>query len=60
MNALQILSLLLAFSAALHIAVAAGLLTHRSGVDTPQAILTGFGAAATSLALYFAAIAAYM
>lgn len=43
MSPLQILSLLLALSTALNLAVAAGLLAHRSGVGIPQAILTGAG-----------------
>ncbi|MGW2826419.1 hypothetical protein ACWC24_36360 [Streptomyces sp. NPDC001443] len=59
MSPLQILSLLLALSTALNIAITAGLLAHRAGASTPQAILTGAGAAATSLGIYFAAVAAY-
>ncbi|MBY8841912.1 hypothetical protein [Streptomyces sp. SP2-10] len=59
MSPLQILSLLLALSAALNIAFTAGLLTRRSGTEIPQAILAGAGAAATSLGIYFAAVAAY-
>jgi len=59
MSPVQILSLLLALSAALHLATAAALIAHRAGVGTPSAILTGAGAAATGLSLYFAAIAAY-
>ncbi|MGW0828043.1 hypothetical protein [Streptomyces sp. NPDC002845] len=37
----------------------AALLARRSGVGIPQAILTGAGTAATSLGIYFAAVAAY-
>ncbi|KQW17251.1 hypothetical protein [Streptomyces sp. Root369] len=59
MSPLQILSLLLALSTALNIAFTTGLLAHRSGAGIPQAILAGAGAAATSLGIYFAAIAAY-
>ncbi|MFE3205698.1 hypothetical protein [Embleya sp. NPDC059237] len=59
MSPLQILFLLLALSTALNLAVAAGLLTHRSGAGIPQAILTGAGAAATTLGIYLAAVAAY-
>ncbi|TXS35118.1 hypothetical protein EAO75_45380 [Streptomyces sp. uw30] len=59
MSPLQILSLLLALSTALNIAITAGLLAHRSGAGVPQAILTGAGAAATGLGIYFAAVAAY-
>ncbi|MFH8698962.1 hypothetical protein [Streptomyces chartreusis] len=46
-------------STALNIAIPAGLLARRSGVGIPQAILTGAGGAATSLGIYFAAVAAY-
>lgn len=59
MSPTQILALLLAVSTALNIAIIAGLLAHRSGATTPTAILTGAGAAATSLGLYFTAISAY-
>ncbi|MER6206565.1 hypothetical protein [Streptomyces sp. NPDC001642] len=59
MSPLQILSLLLALSTALNIAITAGLIARRSGASRPQAILTGAGAAATSLGIYFAAVAAY-
>ncbi|MDQ0904077.1 hypothetical protein QFZ22_000062 [Streptomyces canus] len=59
MSLLQILSLLLALSMALNIAISAGLLAHRSGAGIPDAVLTGAGAAATGLGIYFAALAAY-
>ncbi|MFE3122949.1 hypothetical protein ACFXHD_05970 [Streptomyces hydrogenans] len=59
MSPLQILSLLLALSTALNIAITASLLARRSGVSRPQAVLTGAGTAATSLGIYFAAVAAY-
>ncbi|MFD5796452.1 hypothetical protein ACFWIO_23565 [Streptomyces diastatochromogenes] len=59
MSPLQILSLLLALSTALNIAFTTGLLVHRSGAGIPQAILAGAGAAATSLGIYFAAVAAH-
>jgi hypothetical protein len=59
MSQAQALSLLLAISTALNIAIAASLLAHRSGTATPNAILTGAGAAATGLGLYFTALAAY-
>ncbi|MFD9462001.1 hypothetical protein [Streptomyces sp. NPDC060027] len=52
-------TLLLALSTALNIAITAGLLARRSGAGIPQAVLTGAGAAATSLGVYFAAVAAY-
>ncbi|MFZ4250445.1 hypothetical protein ACOZDF_35000 [Streptomyces griseoincarnatus] len=59
MSPLQILSLLLALSTALNIAITAGLLARRSGAGIPQAILTGAGTAATGLGIYFAAVTAY-
>lgn len=59
MNLEKTLSLLLAVSVALNIAIAAYLIVRATDVGIPQAILTGAGAAATSLALYLAAVAAY-
>jgi hypothetical protein len=59
MNTVHILSLLLALSIAGNIAVSAGLLARRTGIGTAHSILTGAGAAATALGLYFAALAAY-
>ncbi|EST33779.1 hypothetical protein M878_12090 [Streptomyces roseochromogenus subsp. oscitans DS 12.976] len=59
MNQVQFLSLLLALSVALNIAITAGLLAYRSGASMPNALLTGAGAAASSLGVYFAALAAY-
>jgi hypothetical protein len=59
MHALQILTLLLAASAALNIAFAAGITARRSGTSTAQAILTAGGVASTALAIFFAAVAAY-
>ncbi|WP_405956919.1 hypothetical protein [Streptomyces phaeochromogenes] len=59
MSPIQILSLLLALSTALNIAVSTGLLARKGGVGVPQAALTGAGAAATALGIYFAAVAAY-
>ncbi|GAA0404155.1 hypothetical protein Acor_24390 [Acrocarpospora corrugata] len=59
MTLTEILLLLLALSVALNIAIIAGLIARTTGLSTAQAILTGAGAAATSLALYFAAVAAY-
>lgn len=54
-----LLSLLLAVSVALNLATGAYLIARAAGVGVPQAVLTGAGAAATGLALYFAAVAAY-
>jgi hypothetical protein len=59
MRPTQILSLLLATSAALNIAFVAGLLAYKAGACPANAILTAAGAAATSLGLYLAAAATY-
>lgn len=59
MSPVQILSLLLALSLALHLAFAGGLLARRAGSGLSQAVLTGGGVAATALGIYFAAVAAY-
>ncbi|MFE4958675.1 hypothetical protein ACFRCW_32730 [Streptomyces sp. NPDC056653] len=59
MSPLKILSLLLALSTALNIAITVGLLARRSGAGVPQAILSGAGAAATGLGIYFAGVTAY-
>lgn len=59
MTTVQTLSLLLAASIALNIAVAAALTARHTGVGTGQAVLTGAGAAATTLSVYLAAVAAY-
>jgi len=59
MSPLQIMSLLLALSIALNIAMTAGIIAHRSGAGIPKAVLTGAGAATTVLGIYFAAVAAY-
>ncbi|GLW26049.1 hypothetical protein DI270_016365 [Microbispora triticiradicis] len=59
MSQVQILSLLLALSSALNIAITAALIARRSSAGTANALLTGAGAAATFLGLYFAAVAAY-
>ncbi|WP_416966843.1 hypothetical protein [Streptomyces sp. 4F14] len=59
MSPFQILSLLLALSMALNLAIIAGLLAHRSGAGLHDAFLTGAGTAGTGLGIYFAALAAY-
>ena len=59
MNAEQVLTLMLALSAALNIAFTAGITSRQAGSSTAQAILTGAGAAGTGLVIFFAAIAAY-
>ncbi|MEV5707898.1 hypothetical protein [Actinoallomurus sp. NPDC052274] len=59
MSLVQILSLLLAMSFALNVATITGLLARTAGTRTANAIITGAGAAATFLGLYFAAVAAY-
>jgi hypothetical protein len=59
MSPVQILALLLALSFALNIAITAGVIAHHSGTNLGRAILTGAGAAATTMGIYLAAIAAY-
>jgi hypothetical protein len=59
MSLAEILALLLAVSVALNIANGAYLVARAAGVGSAQAILTAAGAAATSLGLYLAAVAAY-
>jgi hypothetical protein len=59
MNSIQILSLLLALSTALNVAIITTLIARKANVSTPNAILTGAGAAATSLGLYLTAVSAY-
>jgi hypothetical protein len=59
MSQVQFLSLLLALSVALNIAITAGLLAYRSGAGIPNTLLTGGSAATASLGVYFAALAAY-
>jgi len=59
MSLAEILALLLAVSVALNIANGAYLIARAAGAGSAQAILTGAGAAATSLGLYLAAVAAY-
>jgi hypothetical protein len=59
MNPQQVLALMLALSAALNVAIITALIARKANVGAPNAILTGAGAAATSLGLYFAAVLAY-
>ncbi|MFC4906905.1 hypothetical protein [Actinomadura gamaensis] len=59
LTTVQIMGLLLAASIALHIATITALVARRTGAGAANAVLTGAGAAATSLGLYFAALAAY-
>jgi hypothetical protein len=59
MHTTQILTLLLALSGAVNIALAAAITARAAGATAPQAILTGAGSAGTVMAIYFTAIAAY-
>jgi hypothetical protein len=59
MHAVQVLTLLLALSAALNAAFAAGLTARLAGAGPAQAILTGAGAGTTVMAIFFAAVSAY-
>ncbi|WNM32631.1 hypothetical protein RKE30_20560 [Streptomyces sp. Li-HN-5-11] len=59
MTEAKILALLLACSLILNLSMIVGLIAHGTGVGARQAVLTAAGAAATCLALYFAAVSAY-
>jgi hypothetical protein len=59
MDALQILALLLATSAALNTAFITGIVARYAGASTAQAILTAAGAAGTIMAIFFTAVSAY-
>jgi hypothetical protein len=59
MHATQILTLLLALSGALNVALGAGITARHAGVGPAQAILTAAGAAGTVMAIFFAAVSAY-
>lgn len=59
MHTTQILALFLALSAALNVALAAGVTARLAGLGYAQAILTGAGAAGTFMAIFFAAVSAY-
>lgn len=59
MNPVSILALMLALSAALNVAIIAALIARKANVAPPNAILTGAGAAAITLGLYFTAVLAY-
>jgi hypothetical protein len=59
MNAIRVLTLLLALSGALNVALTAGITARHAGASTAQSILTGAGAAGTVMAVFFTAVAAY-
>ena len=59
MHAIQILTLLLALSGAMNVALCAGITARHAGVGPAQAILTAAGAAGTVMAIFFAAVSAY-
>jgi hypothetical protein len=59
MNAVKILTLLLALSGALNVAFAAGITARYAGAGSAQAIFTAAGAAGTVMAIFFAAVSAY-
>ena len=59
MHTAQVLTLLLALSGALNVALAAGLTARLAGARPTQAILTAAGAAGTVMAIFFAAVSAY-
>jgi len=59
MTTTQLLALLLAFSAALHLGVAAALTAWRGGTPALLALLVGGGATGGAFALYVTAVSAY-
>ena len=59
MHITQVLTICLALSCAVNIALGAGLTARKAGASTAQAILTGASAAAAALTIFFAAVAAY-
>jgi hypothetical protein len=58
-HASQVLTLLLAVSAALNLGFSGGIIARLGGASRAQAILTGGGVTGSVLALFFAALAAY-
>ncbi|MFF8430973.1 hypothetical protein ACF07Y_38740 [Streptomyces sp. NPDC016566] len=59
MSTLQVLMLLLALSAALHIGCATAFTAWRAGTHPATALLIGGSATGTACALYLAAVSAY-
>ena len=59
MNTVQVLLLIVALSVALNIAFGTALTARANGASVPAAILTGGGAAATALIIYFTALPTY-
>ena len=59
MNAVRMLTLLLALSSALNVALTVGITARHAGASTAQSILTGAGAAGTAMVIFFAAVSAY-
>jgi hypothetical protein len=59
MNAERVLTLLLALSGALNVALVAGITARHTGAGAAQSILTGAAAAGTIMTIFFAAVSAY-
>jgi hypothetical protein len=59
MSAIRVLTLLLALSGALNLALAAGITARCAKASPAQAILTAAGAGGTVMAIFFTALAAY-
>ena len=59
MHTVQVLTLLLALSAALNVAAAAGLTSRLAGFAPAQAVMTAAAAAGAVMAVFFAAVSAY-
>jgi hypothetical protein len=59
MNTIQILTLCLAVSCVVNVALGAGITARKGGASMAQAILTGASAAGITLTIFLAAISAY-
>lgn len=59
MNAVKVLTLLLALSGALNVAFAVGITARQACAGPAQAILTAAGTACTVMAIFFTAVSAY-
>jgi uncharacterized metal-binding protein len=59
MHTVQVLTLLLALSGALNVAVAAGITARLAGAGPAQAVMTAAAAAGAVMTVFFAAVSAY-
>jgi hypothetical protein len=59
MHTVQVLTLLLALSAALNVATAAGITARLAGVSPAKAVMTAAAALGAVMTIFFAAVSAY-